>query len=126
LGTYYQRKPDHMKRVAMCIHLIEHSTMELTLKSLEQAIAILDWTEQFIPPMLQSMFKSPMGEQHEWVLGLLRNHGGLIRHSELVRKVQYKMNSQQLRSVIGSLKEAEQVMEIANSLQHVYILKRPS
>lgn len=125
LGTYYQRKPDHMKKMAMCIHLVENYNQELNLKSLTHAIELIDWTEQFIPPMLQNMFKTSMGESHEYVLGVLRNSGGMIRHSELVRKVQHKMNAPTLRGVIGSLIEAEQIMEISNSLQHVYILKSP-
>jgi len=124
LGTYYQRKPDHMKRIAMCIQLVEHGSMSLTLDSLLQAIRLLDWTEQFIPPMLNGMFRTQAGAAHEYILGMMRNNGGMVRHSELVRKVQHQMNSQQLRAVMGSLKEAEQVMEIANSLQHVYILKK--
>lgn len=124
LGTYYQRKPDHMKKLAMCLHLVEHYSMELNLTSLEQAIAIVDWTEKFIPPMLTNMFKTQVGEQAAWVLGLLRNSGGMIKHSELVRKVQHKMNAQTLRSVIGSLKEAEYVSELASSLQHLYLLRR--
>lgn len=124
LGTYYQRKPDHMKRVAMCLHMMEQDSLEMTAQSLDLAIKLMDWIEQFIPPMLQTMFRTQIGEQHEWVLSLLRNNGGMIRHSELVRKVQHKLTAQQMRGVISSLREADQVWEIANSLQHIYILKR--
>ncbi len=123
LAAYFQRKPDHMKRLAMCLHLAERMDLTLTLTSMEHAIRILDWTEQFVPPMLKSMFKTPMGEQHDHVMQVIRNGGGMIKHSDLVRKVQHKMDAQKLRSVVSSLKEAGMLFEAQNNLQHIYFLK---
>lgn len=123
LATYYQRKPDHMKKIAMCLHMVENYNLTMTLKSLEQAICLIDWIEQFIPPMLKTMFKTQMGESHDYVMQVIRNNGGMLRHSELVRKVQHKMDAQKLRAVLGSLKEAEQLKEVSNALQHVYMLR---
>jgi hypothetical protein len=124
LGTYYQRKPDHMKKLGMCLHVVEHDSLEISLSSLEQAIAICDWAEKFIPPMLTNMFKTQIGEQAQWVMGLIRNAGGMIRHAELVRKVSHKFNAQTLRTTIGTLKEAEQLTELQTTLQHIYVLRR--
>ncbi len=123
LGTYFQRKPDHIKRIAMCIHIAESGDLVLSLRSLQQAISIMDWIEQFIPPMLQSMFKTPMGESHDFVVQTILHAGGTMGHSALVRKVQHKMNASQLRSVIGSLVEAEMLLEIKNNLQHIYMIR---
>lgn len=124
LATYYQRKPDHMKRVAMCLHLVENYNLTLTLKTMEIAINLMDWVEKFIPPMLNQMFRSSMGEQHDFVLTTMKAMGGLVKHSDLVRKVQHRLTAQQLRQVVSSLKEAEQVEEIVNSLQHIYVVRR--
>lgn len=123
LATYYQRKPDHIKRVAMCLHLAERYDLLLSLESFEHARAIMEWIEQFIPPMLQSMFKTSMGETHDYVLQALKHGGGLMKHSDLVRKVQHKMDAQKLRSCLASLKEANMVAEVKNNLQHVYFIR---
>jgi len=122
LATYYQRKPDHVKRIAMCIHMVERYNLLLDRDSLSYAIGLLDWTERFIPPMLTSMFRNQMGEAHEFVLSALRSYGPVVPHAVLLRKVQHRMGAGTLRSIVNSLKESELVQEVRNNLQHVYIV----
>src|SRR4029077_19429685 len=61
LATYYQRKPDHAKRIAICLHLAEHANLTLCLSCFTRAVEILDWIERFIPALLRQMFKTSSG-----------------------------------------------------------------
>lgn len=122
LATYYQRKPSHAIRIAMCLHVAEHRNMCICSGCLETAVKILEWTEKFLPDVLKEMFKTSSGEDHDRVLQLIRSNGGVIEHSVLVRKWQSRGNAQQLRTILGSLKEGGLIREDHNKLQHTYIL----
>jgi DNA-binding transcriptional regulator PaaX len=69
------------------------------------------------------MFKTGVGEDAEKVLRVIRSAGGWISHSSLVRKMQYTMNAQQLKGVVGTLKESGQLEEQHNKVAHTYRLK---
>lgn len=123
LATYYQRKPDHVKRLAMNLHLSQHMTLEMDEECFNRALAILDWIETFLPDMLKKMFKTAVGAEADLVFKVIMNHGGIIDHSVLVRQVQYRMNAQQLRNVVASLKEAGMLNERQDKLQHIYYIR---
>jgi hypothetical protein len=124
LATYYQRKPDHAKRVAIAIHLVEHGTLSLCMQCFTRAVEILDWIERFIPGLLRQMFKTSSGHQADLVLQAIRNAGGVIDHSELLRRVQHRLNASEIKPVIGSLKDSGVIAEHVDKLQHVYIIQR--
>jgi len=124
LNAYYQRRPDHVKRVAMCIHVADHRDLELCLECFDRAVNIMDWSDKFIPPMLRQMFKNTTGVEQDLVLRAIMSAGGLIDHASLLRKVQHRMDAKKLKSVIESLIEADQVIDRADRLQHCYVLKR--
>lgn len=124
LVTYYQRKPTHLIRLAMCIHIADCRNFTLCLKCIERALRLLDWTEQFLPPMLRDMFKTVNGVEHQYVLRVINSIGGSIEHSNLLRKVQHKMDAGKLKGIIASLKEADMIGEYQNALCHMYVTKR--
>lgn len=123
LGTYYQRKPDHIQRTAICLHLAEHGTLELCTSCFEKAVKIIDWVDQFVPPLLRQMFKSETGQDRELILKTLRANGGYMHHSHLLRKLSYKLSASQVRVVIGSLKEEGTIIEENTNLGHIYALR---
>jgi hypothetical protein len=120
--TYYERKPDHVKRVAMCLHLIDHDTLTICEKCFINAVRLLDWTEKFLPMLFREMFKTDRGLETEFILNAIAQNGGTIDHTALIRKAQYKYNAVQVKNIIASLKDARQVKEIHDKLAHVYIL----
>lgn len=123
MSTYHNRKPDHIKRLAISLHLSEHGGLTLCLDCFERALALLDWLEQFIPHLLEQMFRSATGEELELVLRVIRQ-SGVIGHSSLVRKLGYKLDAQRIKGVILSLKEAGQVVEQNDPLfGHSYSVK---
>lgn len=124
LATYYQRKPDHAKRVAICLHLAEHGNLSLCLPCFTRAVEILDWIERFIPGLLRQMFKTSSGHSADLVLTAIRNAGGVIDHSELLRRLQHRLNGAELKPIIASLKDSGVIDEHIDKLEHVYYIKR--
>jgi hypothetical protein len=124
LATYYQRKPVHAIRLAMCMHVADHRDLAICTTCFNQAVRILDWTETFLPDLLACMFKTASGEDHDRVLRIIRHHKGVISHSDLVRKWQIRGNSQTLRIILASLKESGRIEEINDRIQHIYVLKK--
>lgn len=122
LTTYYQRKPQHVLRVAIIFHIAEHATLSLCWSCIHRSIRLLDWNEKFLPSLLQEMFRTQEGHDHAHVLQAIRNNGGIIEHSLLVRRLQYKMNAPKLKSILLSLKEAKQVDEKVEPI-HAWIVK---
>lgn len=121
LATYYNRKPDHLKRIAIILHMAQHRNFELCYECFQTAINLLGWTEQFLPKMLQQMFRSQVGESHDQVLRIIHNDQP-IPHSNLVRKMAYKMNAAELKTILQSLKEARLIVEHVDNVKHFYTL----
>jgi len=124
LATYYQRKPDHAKRIAICLHLAEHGNLTLCLDCFTRSVAILDWIERFIPGLLRQMFKTASGHNAEIVLATIRTLGGVVDHSELLRRLQHRFDGSEVKRVLGSLKDSGVIDEHVDKLQHVYYIKR--
>lgn len=122
LETYYQRKPSHLLRFAMCLHLATCQTFEICEECWQRALDILEWTERFLPVLASRMFKSGWGEDQALVIKKIRAAGGTIEHSVLVRRMQYKMSSTQVRTLVNSLKEAGAIKEYKTTLVHTYVL----
>lgn len=121
LATYHNRKPDHLKRIAICLHFAEHQSFELCRECFEMAISLLDWTEQFLPTLLQHMFRSQAGEAHDLVLRAIRAQQPM-KHSNLVRLMSHRMNAAELKTVLQSLKEAHVIVERVDNVAHYYDL----
>jgi hypothetical protein len=121
LATYHNRKPDHLKRIAICLHMVDCGSFELCSRCFQTAIYLLKWAEQFLPNMLKQMFRSQVGEAHDLVLRFIRNEQP-ITHSQLVRKTSHRMNAAELKTVIQSLKEAHIVQEKADNVGHYYVI----
>jgi len=119
----YQRRADNVQRIACILHLAHCDSGEICLSCFERAYKLLDWTDRFTLSAFKKVFKSGAGKDQEIVLRTLRAMGGMVEHSALVRKLQYRMNAQQLKAVIASLIDAKQVDESKNNLQHTYFLR---
>jgi hypothetical protein len=126
LETYYQRKPSHLLRFAMCLHLAQCRTLVVCEDCWHTARRILDWTERFLPGLASRMFKSSWGEDQDLVLKKIAGKGGHIEHSELVRRMQYRMSAAQVRTILSSLKDAGTIKEVRSAIEHTYVLKDPN
>lgn len=124
LQTYYQRKHDHAKRLAMCMHLAHHGTMNICSECWTLATELLTRVEYWIVPAFKDMFKTGSGLDADLVINTIKANNGVIDHSRLVRSVQYKMDAARLKVVLNSLKEGCLIEEKGGhgKLQHCYLL----
>jgi len=122
MSTIYRRRTDNVQRVALILHLSHCSTGEVCLDCFKRAAGLLEWTDKFTIPALKKVFKTGAGKDQEIVLRTMKALGGVVEHSVLVRKLQYRMNARQMKVVIESLKDARQVDEKHRGIQHTYFL----
>lgn len=120
--TYMQRKHVHVIKVAMNYHLTLHKNLELCVQCFKLATQLLDWNEQFMPPLLRSLFKTAEGSDQAFILRLIQSSGGIIEHTELIRRAEYKMNANRVKALISSLCEGKRVSEVRNGFFHMYLL----
>lgn len=119
LATYYNRKPDHAKRIAICLHCAQHGTFELCEGCFNRALGLLSWIEQFMPDLLKQMFKTGVGESHDQVMRLVMAHDPMP-HSDLVRKMSGKLSAAELKTIVDGLKQADLIVERVDNVGHYY------
>lgn len=115
---YQQRKPDHLLRIAMLLHLSRHALLEIGLVSLERSLAVLNYLEESLPETFRRIALSGVGEDHVKILQHVRREGGLS-HSVLMKKM-YNMNRKQFREAVETLKEQGLLVEISTPYEHTY------
>jgi hypothetical protein len=109
---YYERKPDHMLRIAMILRVSESETVEdllLRPEDLQRALRILNWLEEWLPGAFDQLASSSVGEDQTRILRQLRQANGALEHSSLLRKNSSRLNAEQFRRAIGTLREAKLV-----------------
>ena len=107
---YYERKPDHLIRIAIILRVSSRATeMTLTEKDLLQANRILCWLEEWFPNAFDQLSSSANGEDQSRILRQLRQAGGTIEHSMLLRKNSARLNSEQFKRALQTLREAKLV-----------------
>jgi hypothetical protein len=107
---YFERKPDHIIRLAMIMRTsIDRDSLELTDIDLMHAEKILHWLEEWLPSTFDEMTETATGADQARILRQLREAGGSVEHTALLRKNSTKMNSEQFRRCVGTLREAKLV-----------------
>jgi hypothetical protein len=109
---YFERKPDHMIRLALVLLAAKADPAKkgedivMTEYDLIQAEKILHWMEIWLPSTFEEMTSSATGEDQQKIIRILRAAGGSMNHSVLLRRVSSRMNSEQFKRYIGTLREA--------------------
>jgi hypothetical protein len=104
---YYERKPDHMIRLATIMKAATDEELKLDAIDLYNAERILTWLEQWLPATFDEMTTSASGEDQSRILRQLKNAGGALDHSQLLRRNSTKMNAEQFKRSVGTLREAK-------------------
>jgi hypothetical protein len=109
---YYERKPDHIFRLAMILAISVSppakgdKVLLLTLSLIQQAERILTWLEAWLPATFDRVDSSPAGEDQGRILRQLRQNVGCMDHSSLLRKNSSRLNAEQFRRAVMTLVEA--------------------
>jgi hypothetical protein len=107
---YHERKPDHVIRLAMILRASEEPAgLTIQASDLQRADRILDWLEAFLPATFDEMTENATGADQSRILRQLRDNGGSMTHTDLLRRNSMKMNVEQFRRCVGTLREAKLV-----------------
>lgn len=120
---YVERKADHMHRIAMILTVSEipdekDVVLTLTKEKLQKALKILDWLEGYLPAAFSEMSQTPIGEESVRLLKQLKQKNGVLQHSEWLRLNTHRMNKDQFKAAVGTLREAKLVDYDAASRQY--------
>ena len=105
---YFERKPDHIIRLAMILKAAEDPTnFVISPEDLIAAEKILHWLEIWLPSTFEEMTSSAAGEDQVRILRQLRQAGGSLSHTNLLRKNSSRMNAFHFKGAIATLREAK-------------------
>jgi hypothetical protein len=107
---YYERKPDHVIRLAMLLLVCYgYKEMFLTPELLKEALAVLDWLETQLPDAFEALQENQIGEEQMRVLEMIKKNGGVIEWPDLVKRTVRWSNAQRLKGIVDSMREADMV-----------------
>jgi hypothetical protein len=110
---YFERKPDHVIRLAMILKIAEMETNDkayfLSDVDLERALHVLDWIEVRLPSTFDELIATAAGEDQNRILRHLKQAGGMMEHSTLLRRNSSKINAEQFKRSMTTLREAKLV-----------------
>ena len=113
LSGYASRRGVHMIKIAMLI-AGSHKTLQITEHHLITADALLAKAEIDMPSVMSLIITNDTGANAELVLRIIGGHGRISR-SNLMQRVCYKLNAQELDLVISTLKTSRQILEIQST-----------
>jgi hypothetical protein len=119
---YFERKPDHIIRLAMTVKIaanVEEKELLLEEADLIHADKILSWLEDYLPSAFDELTSSSVGEDQVQLLRHLKIAGGTMEHSVLLHKNSRRMNAEQFKRAMTTLKESKLVDWIANTRTYV-------
>jgi hypothetical protein len=118
---YFERKPDRMLQIAMVLNAsVNPRNYTLSLETLQQAKAILDWIETYLPGAFSELSQSQIGDDQSRLLKQLRAHAGIIKHSEWLRMNTSRMNGRLFKEATQTLIDAKMVAY--DESKHMYYL----
>ena len=107
---YIERKPDHLLRIAMGLSVsADPGTLILSLEICQQAERILQWIEQWLPAAFEDLSITASGEDAKRILNQLRNTGGSMEHSKLLRRNYLRLNADAFRKIMDTLIAVKEV-----------------
>lgn len=122
LSGYFERKPDHLIRLAMILTVSQGEGNKLTAEVYQQALLILDTLEVPMPDAFVAVGESMMGTNSRRVLKQLQAAGGKLDHSSLLQKNYRHMDKDQFRKCMETLQEASLIEVTKVGRKLIYLL----
>lgn len=123
MSGYYERKPDHLIKLAMVMAVSEGKNMILTSDLFERAKFALDQAEQPMPDAFIDREATPSGQNAARLMSLIKNGGGKIVWSKALRSCYRYMNNQEFRRSVDTLVEAKLIEEYKTRSEHVLLMR---
>jgi len=113
IGGYFERKQDHLIRVATILRLSQDSEAELvlTVPTLERALRALEGIEPSLPLAFKDIGTTDEGRFQELVRWHLVRHGGTVNHTPLLQAFVGRASSTTVTQALYALVDAGMVVE---------------
>jgi len=119
---YHERKPDHLLRMAMLLRVASTGLLEVQDDDLTASLHILEWLEEKLPGVFEGAASSQYGIIHQKIIRHLRQAGGSLPHSILLRKMQHLVNARTFYEAIATLIDSETIRLKKEDMSKVYEL----
>jgi hypothetical protein len=117
---YFERKPDHLLRLAMILSVSEDVEGVLEKRHLEQSLKILNWIEKNLPNAYDQLAQTSVGEDARRLIDQLKKHSGNLKHSDWLRKNSMRMKAREFKEHVATLMETRLID--FDSVNKVYYL----
>lgn len=122
LNGYYERRPDHLLRVAMLLALSEQTVLELTPSLMTRAALILEAVEPTMSLALKRVNLSQAGRESLRLIDIIGSAKDELSHPELLRMATPFMSMRIFEDTIRGLKESNKVLEYVTPMGRFYRL----
>lgn len=107
LRYYWSRRHDHLLKVAMLLAVAERDDLVLQIQDLEKALSMLLEVEKHMYKAYSSIGETTESKILNLILAYMKEQGGSIGHSKLLRKFQHKIkNATEFKSILSRLAES--------------------
>jgi len=120
LNGYYERKPDHLLRVAMLLAISEEAPPELTPQLLERSAATLDAIEPSMSAALKEINVSSSGRDSNRVFNLVNEARDKLSYEEIVGEMMAYMNSRAIDEALKALVMSQRIDEYITPIGRKY------
>jgi len=121
LISFYERKHDHVLKLAMIISVAESDELVLTTDHLKSAIAAVEMAEEGMPEALSYIGASIQSNLADRVFSVIKSyHPAPVSHSVVLRRVYRRIQSgAEFRDTIETLKDSNRI-EVTASQRGIY------
>jgi hypothetical protein len=125
LVSFYERKHDHVLKLAMIISIAESDELVLTVNHLNSAIEAIEMAESEMPEALAYIGASIQSTLADRIFAVIKSyHPTPVSHSVLLRRVYRKIqSSSEFKDVIETLKDANKIVIEASQQGIFYSVK---
>lgn len=120
---YFERKPDHLIKLAMIMAVAEGKPMILTADIFERSKFILDQAEQPMPDAFITVGASPSGQNSTRLLSVIKANGGKITWSGGLKACYRTMGKWEYERAVETLVFGKLIEEYRTRSEHILLLK---
>lgn len=106
--TYCGRRSTILRKVSMCLSASRSDSMEITLKDISDALALMEAAEANLPGTFAAVGRSSQAHQLQAVLSTIQGRGKVLR-SDLLRFLSHDVSALDLEGVEKTLEGSRQI-----------------
>lgn len=124
LSGYYERKQDHLIRLAICLNVAAGRGLEMNEVVLQDALRYLERIEPSLPAAFRQIGATSLGRDHERMLSQLMRAGGRIEMRSWIRMNTSWMDKRRFIQAVDTLLGAGHIEKIEDGPRTFFVAKK--